>query len=199
MFSFGDWRLLLWVGRLHGSLGINNCNFYYGWDLAKWLERLKANAKVATVLGSIPSILRHRWTLWGGRWSSVEQSTEKNAIKKRFFSTVNFSKFWSSQSWIRNWIRIHFDIKNYGSTGIFAFKPMWTENCFWCLCVNLSFSVISGRGHSSLRHPQEGNVLKYFFFVYRYFFGGLECFDHSFASFAHFLFLRAAVASRPLS
>ncbi len=25
-----------------------------GWDLAEWLERLTANAKVATVLGSIP-------------------------------------------------------------------------------------------------------------------------------------------------
>ena len=28
-------------------------------DLAEWLERLTANAEVATVLGSGPSILRH--------------------------------------------------------------------------------------------------------------------------------------------
>ncbi len=44
-----------------------------GWDLADRLERLAVNAKVATVLGSIPassdpveSERRH------GRWSSVE-------------------------------------------------------------------------------------------------------------------------------
>ncbi len=28
---------------------------YWGWDLAEWLERLTANAEVATVLGSIPA------------------------------------------------------------------------------------------------------------------------------------------------
>ncbi len=30
-------------------------NFHSGWDVAEWLERLTANAKVATVLGSIPA------------------------------------------------------------------------------------------------------------------------------------------------
>ncbi len=39
-----------------------NCKFLFhdihpscGWDLAEWLERLAVNAKVATVLGSIPA------------------------------------------------------------------------------------------------------------------------------------------------
>ncbi len=67
-----------------------------------------------------------------------------------------FFKFWSSQSWIR----IHVDQKwciyiyphsnQCGSTTLLR-RP----SC------KLIFTLISGRGHSSLRHPQEGNVLKY--------------------------------------
>jgi hypothetical protein len=39
-----------------------------GRDLASWLERLTANAPVATVLGSFPaSVASAQWNLRGGR------------------------------------------------------------------------------------------------------------------------------------
>jgi hypothetical protein len=34
---------------------LNDEDTRMGWDLAEWLERLTANAEVATVLGSIPA------------------------------------------------------------------------------------------------------------------------------------------------
>ncbi len=43
----------------------------WGWDLAERLERLTANAKAATVLGSSPAS-SDTVDLMGGRWSSVE-------------------------------------------------------------------------------------------------------------------------------
>ncbi len=41
--------------RILHSAQKNECNLPLGWELAKWLERLKTNAEVATVLGSIPA------------------------------------------------------------------------------------------------------------------------------------------------
>ncbi len=42
-------------------------------DLAEWLERLTANAEVATVLGSGPSILRH-----SGIWGAADEAVLNN-------------------------------------------------------------------------------------------------------------------------
>ncbi len=57
-----------------------------GWDLAEWLERLTANAVVATVLGS-------QWNLRGGRLSSVIVHKKKNIrknppLKKHFIANL---------------------------------------------------------------------------------------------------------------
>ncbi len=43
-----------------------------GWDLADWFERLTANAKVATVLGSIPASSDTMDGIWEGAGNSVE-------------------------------------------------------------------------------------------------------------------------------
>ncbi len=41
---------------MDGTIDDNNtADYISGWDLAKWLERLAAKAKVATVLGLIPA------------------------------------------------------------------------------------------------------------------------------------------------
>ncbi len=55
----------VYKGRHMETVNVQTRSFFYskvlfrgifsGWDLAKWLERLTANAKVATVLGSIPA------------------------------------------------------------------------------------------------------------------------------------------------
>ncbi len=52
-----------WDGSIlivHHDLNLSSystevAKFKCGWDLAKWLERLTANAQVAMVLGSIPA------------------------------------------------------------------------------------------------------------------------------------------------
>ncbi len=49
--------------------------------LADWLERLTVNAKVATVLGSIPSILRHS-EIWGAADEAVLNNVHKKKKKK---------------------------------------------------------------------------------------------------------------------
>ncbi len=55
-----------------------------GWDLAEWLERLTANAKVATVLvrSQHPAI---HWNLRGGWWSSVEKKWRSLKKSKKSF------------------------------------------------------------------------------------------------------------------
>ncbi len=48
------------------------------YDLAEWLERLAVNAKVATVLGFDPSILRHC-----GIWGAADEAVLNNGHKKK--------------------------------------------------------------------------------------------------------------------
>jgi hypothetical protein len=55
VYEWGDEALQHFTrghSQLPASQGKSN---KYDWDLADWLERLTANAEVATVLGSIPA------------------------------------------------------------------------------------------------------------------------------------------------
>ncbi len=62
---------------------------FCGWDLAEWLERLTANAPVATVLGSIPASvgkvesegrqMKQCWILY----KQKEKNPPKKYVKKR--------------------------------------------------------------------------------------------------------------------
>ncbi len=49
-----------------------------GWDLAEWLERLTANAKVVTVLGSIPASSEHT-----GIWVAANEAQLNKVHKKK--------------------------------------------------------------------------------------------------------------------
>jgi hypothetical protein len=46
---------IIYVRNVQNMFKIDEIKPSGGWDLAKWLERLTANVKVAIVLGSIPS------------------------------------------------------------------------------------------------------------------------------------------------
>jgi hypothetical protein len=59
---------------------------FHGFDLAEWLERLTANAKVPTVLGSIPASLD---TVESKGWQMKRVEYLKNA-KRCTFKTVYF-------------------------------------------------------------------------------------------------------------
>ncbi len=62
------------------------------WDLAYWLERLTANAPVATVLGSIPASvgtvesegrqMKQCWILYGKKREKIPQKNIKKKKKK---------------------------------------------------------------------------------------------------------------------
>jgi hypothetical protein len=54
--------------------------------LAEWLERLTANALVATVLGSTPSILRHS-RIWGTADEGVLNIVHKKSKKSPFYTS----------------------------------------------------------------------------------------------------------------
>ncbi len=53
----------------------------YGWDLAKWLERLTAKAETTTVPGFDPSILRHS-EIWGAVDEAVLNTVHRKKISK---------------------------------------------------------------------------------------------------------------------
>jgi hypothetical protein len=75
-----------------GSFSPSECR----WDLAEWLERLAANAKVATVLASIPAYTDTVESEGAEDGSSVEQSTYILSFSP---SGIRISQF--------SWIRIH--------------------------------------------------------------------------------------------
>ncbi len=68
-----------------------------GWDLAEWLECLNANAKVTTVLGSIPaSFLRH---------SGIRGAAEEAVLNKVLFKR-NPSLLWQCNLTLSRWKKL---------------------------------------------------------------------------------------------
>ncbi len=88
-----DWKMLIKNWNCRWDLA--NC----GWDLTKWLERrLTVNAKVATVLGSIPASSRHSG-IW---WAAVEMKQcwityiKKPPYKKKLNKSIPSQATWST-------------------------------------------------------------------------------------------------------
>jgi hypothetical protein len=106
---------MLWWQEVVGSSGVMGTLSWLSVsgtnmvDLAEWLERLTANAVVATVLGFDPSVLRH-----SGIWGAADEAVltivhKKKKIQKSHFKNILFKMKKSKKSPFKN---ILFKMKN---------------------------------------------------------------------------------------